>query len=146
MGLFGGPSYKAGSIVRFTYSAEQTKDRYKEVLVLNPHWRGKMHGLDLKRMTPAQIQVIQAIFDPEVASGKKRAPFPLVSDILRRMDPNEEIKNPIGFYQKFCKPFLRTAGDCYRTYYSTRMSQVTQVKKSAMEGKQYNPRPLFGKK
>lgn len=142
--MIGGPRYEAGSIIRFTYLSDDTStDRYKEVLVLHPNWRGKMHALDLKRMTPAQVKVVEAMFNP--ATNRDSHPYPLVRDILRRMDPIEEIKNPISFYQKFCKPFLRTAGDVYRTYYPAKMSGVTVVKKSHVEGRVINPKPLFRK-
>lgn len=139
------PLYEAGSMIRFTYLGENTKDRYKEVFVLHPNWKGKLHALDLKRMTLAQVEVIKAIFDPQYKNGAKHHPYPLVNDILRRMDPAEEIKNPMSFYQKFCKPFLRTAGDVYRTYEHGKMSGVQLMRASTMEGHQFNPKPLFHK-
>lgn len=141
--MLGGQNFEAGSMIRFTYMADGVEDRYKEVLVLHPNWNGKMHALDLKRMTPAQVKVIEAIFEPNTKGANH--PYPLVRDILRRMDPLTEIKNPVSFYQKFCKPFLRTAGDVYRTYWPAKMSGVTVIKKSAVEGRVFNPKPLFHK-
>jgi hypothetical protein len=150
MALFGAPRFEAGTRLKFTYTGpdQEALTRYKEIFVLNPNYQGKVHALDLKRMTPAQIQVIDAIFDPDYQTGKKKHPYALVNDILRRMNPSEDIKNPLSFYQRFVKPFLRTAGDCYRQYWPQHMSGVQIVKKSSMEGKQISPmngKPLFHK-
>lgn len=142
--MFGGPKFEPGSTIRFTYMGPETVDRYKEVLVLHPNWRGKMHGIDLKRLTPAEMGVIRCIFDPKYVRGEKIHPYPLVNDILRRMDPIEDIKNPISFYHKFVKVFLRDK-DAYRTYYPNLMSGVTTIQKSAVEGHLINPKPLFHK-
>lgn len=136
-----GPVAQAGAFVRFTYNAPHTDDRFKEVLVLNPDWRGEMHAIDLKRVTPAERQVLTAIMDPETRE-KGNHPYPLVNDILRRMDPVAELKNPVSFYQKFVKPFIRNK-DCYRKYKLTYISAVQTIQKSAMEGAVVNPRPLF---
>lgn len=147
-GVFGGQTYEAGTMIRFTYTAPTAEERYRDIFVLNPTYQGKMHGLDLKRMTPAQVQVLEAIFDPEYQSGKKRHQFSLVNDILRRMDPSTEIKNPLVFYRRFVLPFMRTAGDVYRTFYPNYMSGVQVIKKSTMEGHQVSPmsgKPLFKK-
>lgn len=137
-------SYKPGSIVRFTYDHkfidEDTGDKYKEVLVLNPKWMGKLHGIDLKRLTSAEREVLQAVFDPQWKQKPHR--LPLVRDILKRMDPLEEVKNPLSFYNKFVRVFLRNK-DAYRQYWPTRMSGVTLVKISSVKGSVFNPKPLF---
>lgn len=145
----GAPIYgfRGGQVLRFTYNSpeEMTNptDRFKEVLVLHPRWMGKVHGLDLKRLTAAQREVLDAIMRPE-SKGKQHR-LPLVNDILRRMDPIEDVKNPVSFYSKFVNPFLRTAGDCYRTYWPKRMLNVTIVKNTSITGNVVNPRPLFYK-
>jgi len=139
--------FKPAQIIRFTYNHlvkdEETGDRFKEVFVLNPNWSGKMHGLDLKRMTPAEREVLVAVFDPKT---KQRGPhkIPMVNDILRRMNPIEEIKNPMSFYQKFVKPFIRNK-DLYRVYENPKMMNVTIVKNTAVAGSVTNPKPLFHK-
>lgn len=140
--------YKSGEIVRFTYRTHTGSGEhdpasdFKEVLVLHPHWQGRVHGIDLKRLTPAEREVIRAIFDP--SQKGKRHRFPLVNDILRRMDPIQEIKNPMSFYSKFVKVFLRNK-DAYRTYYPLRMLNPTIVEHSAVQGGVINPKPLFHK-
>jgi hypothetical protein len=141
-----------GEIIRFTYQHppegvdEDTGDRYKEVLVLHPHWHGRLHGIDLKRLTEAERDVLYAILDEKqvaaAKAGKKPHKFPLVNDILRRMDPLQEIKNPVGFYTRFVKVFLKNK-DAYRTYTPVKMSAVTIVKQSDVRGRITNPKPLF---
>lgn len=138
---------KPGQIVRFTYNPkvieEDTGDRFKEVLVLNPNWQGKVHGIDLKRLTQAERDVLMAIFDPTTkARGLHR--IPLVNDILRRMNPLTEVKNPMAFYQKFVKVFLRNK-DAYRQYETNRMLNTIIVKESKVQGQVTNPKPLFHK-
>jgi hypothetical protein len=138
------PRFKAGQVVKFTYRDISMTDpnmRFKEVLVLHPSWQGKVHALDLKRMTPAEREVIFEIMNPENKGKPHR--IPLVADILRRMDPVEDIKNPVSFYGKFVKPFLRTAGDVYRQYYPMKMSGVIVVKQTKVQGPVINPKPLF---
>lgn len=132
---------KAGSFIKFTYNSPSVDDHYKEVLVLNPDWRGEMHALDLKRITPAERKVLEAILDPETKAGAH--PYPLVNDILRRMNPVEELKNPVSAYHKLIKPFIRNK-DCYRRYKTNYVSAIQVMQKSTMEGAVINPKPLFG--
>jgi hypothetical protein len=144
--------FDPGQIIRFTYQHppegidEDTGERYKEVLVLHPNWHHKVHGIDLKRLTEAERDVLYAILDEKTVkaakSGKRPHKFPLVNDILRRMDPLEEIKNPVGFYTRFVKVFLKNK-DAYRTYYPMKMSAITIVQKSDVRGHVINPKPLF---
>ena len=137
---------KAGAIVRFVYTGASTSgvDRNKEVLVLHPNWRGKLHGIDIRRLTPAEQIVIRTIFDPKYVSGKQRHRFPLVNDILQRMNPLEEVVNPLAFYAKFVRVFIRNK-DVYRTYYPHLIHSVHVVKESGAVGGVYNPKPLFKK-
>jgi hypothetical protein len=131
---------------------EQPKDKNKEILVLHPNWHNKIHGVDLKRVTPAEVQTLKAVMDPKVKAqidaGKwpvDGAPnYPLIRDILKRMDPIELIKNPIAFYQQLIKPFIRNK-DCYRQYWPQYASSVKVIKESSVQGQVTNPAPLFKK-
>ncbi len=140
--------FKPAQTIRFTYNQpkeridENTGDRFKEVFVLNPNYGGKVHGLDLKRMTPAEQEVIRAIFDP--STGKYVHKIPLVNDILRRMNPILEVKNPHSFYHKFVKVFIRNK-DVYRIYEMRFMLNVTVAKDTKVQGTTFNPKPLFHK-
>lgn len=136
-------AFKAGQTIRFTYHHsildKDSGDRFKEVFVLNPIFNGKLHAIDLKRLTDAEREVLRAIFDPK--TKLKRHHLPLVNDILKRMNPVEEAKNPFSFYHKFVKVFLRNK-DAYRTYSILRMLNTTIVTDTHVYGG-VNPNPLF---
>lgn len=146
--------FRPGEIIRFTYKHhpadvdEHTGERFKEVLVLHPGWMHRVHAIDLKRLTPAEREVLEAIMDKETVklarSGKRPHRLPLVNDICRRMDPITEIKNPVSFYTRFVKVFLRDK-DAYRMYYPRRMLHVTVIRNTSVAGQPINPKPMFGK-
>ena len=145
--------YKPGQMIRFTYNHQskdaQTGDKFKEILVLHPFWQNKVHGIDLKRLSPAERKVLELILDPDEKDVPSR--IPLVNNIKARMDPIEEIQNPMTFYTKFVKPFMN-GKDAYRTYVPNLMMNVTVLKDfSIATGKKpvRDPmlnQPLFGKK
>jgi hypothetical protein len=90
--------------------------------------------------------VLMTVFDSrQVEAAKQGKPhrLPLVNDILRRMDPLEEVRNPVSFYSKFVKVFIRNK-DAYRTYYPRYMWAVTVVQRTSAAGPVYNPKPMFG--
>lgn len=140
--------FKPGTMIRFTYKHQAvdaaTGDKFKEILVLHPHWQNKVHGVDLKRLSPAERKVLELVLDP----AQKDIPsnIPLVNNIKSRMDPIKDIHNPMMFYTKFVKPFLN-GKDAYRTYVPHNMSSVTVLKDfSIATGKPINKNPLFGQK
>lgn len=150
-------NYGFGDIIKFTYNPPKGKkiqgiksfhdkwvnDKFKEVLVLHPMWKGEVHALDLKRMNQAERQVLYDILNPDTEKPHR---LPLVNDILNRMDPRKEIKSPITFYAKFVKPFLRTTGDVYRKYNRNHMLSVKVVKDRDLKGEMINTNPVFKKK
>lgn len=140
--------FKPGQMIRFTYTHqsrdEQTGEKFKEILVLHPFWNNKVHGIDLKKLSPAERKVLELVLDPEQKDVPSR--IPLVNNIKKRMDPIEEIQNPTAFYTKFVRPFLN-GKDAYRTYVPHNMSMVTVLKDfSIATGKKPVENPLFGKK
>jgi hypothetical protein len=157
--------FEAGQFITFTYNppardirarpglqTPPASDRSKEILVLHPNWHGKVHGIDMKRLTPAEGQVLRAIMDPEtkrqVDAGQwpveGAPPYPLIRDILSRMEPVELIKNPVAFYQQLVKPFIRDK-DCYRQYNPQYVFGVRVIEESRVQGQVTNPAPAFGK-
>lgn len=139
--------YRAGQIIKFDYSTLPTatvpaKVEQKEIFVLNPEFLGKTHGLDLSMLLPADREVLELVMDP--GSKGKVHRIPLVNDILRRMDPIQEIKNPVSFYAKFVKPFL-LGKDVYRTYWHNRMTNVVVVKGTHVQGQMITPKPVNDK-
>lgn len=127
-------------------------DKNKEVFVLHPNWKGRIHGLDMKRLTPAQQQIVHAMMDPEVKAKVDAGQWPvdgvpnynLLRDILRRSDPATLINSPIAFYQQLIKPFIAQA-DCYRQYDAAFMSNTQVITESEAQGQMTNPKPLFKK-
>jgi hypothetical protein len=131
---------------------EPVKDQNKEAFILHPNWNGKVHAVDLGRITPAEIQVLHAVMDPNVKAQVDQGvwpiegvpPYPLIRDILRRMDPAELIKNPLAFYQQMIKPFIR-GKDSYRQYFPQHMFSLQVIAESHVQGAMTNPKPLFKK-
>lgn len=158
-----GSATQPGQFIRFTYMVHRApvrpgsiapppSDPRKEVMVLNPNWNGKMHGIDLRRVTPAEVQVLRAIMDPknkqafdQTGQLPQGAPtYPLIIDVFRRMDPQQLIRNPLAFYGQFVKPFIRDK-DCYRQYWHQYMSGIQVIRESQVRGAVFNPKPLFKK-
>ncbi len=135
-----------------TVAPEPPSDQSKEAFILHPNWNGKVHALDTGRITPAEIQVLQAIMDPNVKAQVDAGQwpiegvpaYPLVRDILRRMDPVQLINNPLAYYQRLIKPFIRSK-DCYRQYWPQFMFGLQVIAESHVAGPMTNPKPLFKK-
>ncbi len=147
-----GPAGKPQPVQVQPKKPEAPKDHNKEILVLHPNWHNKIHGIDLKRITPAESQVLHSIMDPKVKSAVDAGQwpidnvpnYPLIRDILRRLDPVELIKNPIALYQQLIKPFIRNK-DCYRTYWPNYAFSLKVIKETNVQGHMTNPAPLFHK-
>ena len=155
--------FEAGQFVTFTYNppspppkvpkpgqmAAPVSDRNKSVMVLHASWQDQMHGLDLKRITPAEIQVLKAVMDPDVKAQVDAGQWPidgvppylLVRDILKRMYPTELVKSPMAFYAQLVKPFIRDK-ECYRRYNNQYVFGVRVVVESKVGGP-VNSNPLF---
>jgi len=133
--------FEAGSVIRFTYNSVSASDRFKEVLVLHPNWGGKVHAIDLKRLTAAEREVLMVVMDP--ANRDKTHRLPLVNDILTRMDPPTLIRNPTSFYNQFVKQFIRNK-DAYRTYYPRKMTGIQKIHASKVTTSPSGNKPLFG--
>lgn len=119
--------FEPGQVLKFTYLHPQEDtggqglhDRFKEVMVLHPNWGGKLHAIDLKRLTPAERQVLTEVMDPKTYEPGYRSKHSLVEDIKRRMNVINEIKNPLTFYHNFVRPFIR-GKDVYRQYETARI-------------------------
>jgi len=138
--------FEIGDVIRFTYMGSASRagstSIYKEILVLHTNWGGKVHAIDLKRLTAAERETIKVVMDPE-SKGKGHR-FPLVTDILTRMDPPTLILEPVQFYIQFVKPFIRNK-DVYRTYFSRKMSGVQRIDiKKISSVFSTGTKPLFG--
>lgn len=139
--------FKAGQFVRFTYNHqavdENTGSKFKEVLILNPNYQNKVHGVDLKRLNPLQREILEFILDPKNDNTPSR--IPKVNQIRQQMDPIEEIANPMVFYTKFIKPFLGKT-DAYRQYIDKLATNRVTIKEAPSRQKAPTRKPLFGEK
>ena len=139
--------FKPGEFVRFTYNHqavdEQTGGKFKEVLILNPSWQNKVHGVDLKRLNNLQREIIEFILDPKNDNVQSR--IAKVNEIRKNIDPIEEIGNPTIFYSRFIKPFLGTT-DAYRMYIEKLMTNRVTVKEAPNRPEKKHRSPLFGEK
>ncbi len=128
---------KPGAFIAFTYNPPHglaSNDPSKECMVLNPDWRGNLHCIDLKRVTPAERMVLQMIMDPKTKEDLESIPYPLVRDILKRVDaPVVIASSPLRFYQSVIKPFVRNK-DVYRQFKPQYVSGVKVLQPSQIQG------------
>lgn len=123
-----------GALARIPKTWDHT--RYRNVLVLNPRHDGKLHGIALDKLNPAQQEVLVRVFDPveilRYDSGKyeypKSAVERLTKDIFDRLgNPLLKVKDKQNFYIQFVKPLLNSYGDVYRQFFVNRMHGVINV-------------------
>lgn len=141
---------QVASMVRNTEPPPPPPDPNKQIFVMHPNWHNKVHGIDIKGLTPAEQQVLHAMMDPKVKAAVDAGqwpvdgapPYALLRDILRRTDPTELIKNPMGFYNQLIKPFI-SGKDVYRQYHTQYMSGLRVIAETKVQGQVTNPRPLF---
>lgn len=124
-------SLKPGQIVSFSYFVPGVTNPQKEVFVLHPNWAGLVHAIDLGRLTPAERKILTDMMDPATKVTGHR--IPMVNDILRRMDPLDEINSPQVFYSRFVKVFLKNK-DAYRKYRPERMQNLRVVEDTVADG------------
>ena len=101
-----------GSIVRFNYSGKEVNDSRPLVLVLNPRWQGKLHGLNISYLKESNLKQLLNLVK-ETAQGRIKRLLKLRLPLLK-----PDIGNPGSFYRSRLKPFLVGKPDCYRTYNS----------------------------
>ena len=99
-----------GSIIRFSYSGKEVNDSRPLVLVLNPRWRGKLHGLNISYLKESNLKQLLELVK-ETAQGRIKRLLKLRLPLLKA-----DIGNPMSFYHSRLKSFLNGKPDCYRTY------------------------------
>ena len=103
-----------GAIVRFSYSGKNVNDNRPLVLVLNPRYRGKLHGLNISYI-PESILKQMLDLVRETTQGKIQRLIKLRLPLLK-----PDIGNPYSFYHSRLKGFLKSklgkTSDAYRTY------------------------------
>lgn len=67
--------YRPGQVIRFTYrhfwpTDANSRDPSKELFILHPHWEGKVHGIDLKVLPAAKLEIFKVVMDPVYNKSK----------------------------------------------------------------------------
>ena len=100
-----------GTIVRFNYKGKDVHEPRPLVLVLNPRWDGKLHGLALRMLSEAKLVQLTKIIDKKLIEKRKSK----IKFSLGRL--KVDIGNPERFYRLKMKKFLKGLnGNAYRTY------------------------------
>lgn len=103
-----------GAIVRFNYSGKNVNDNKPLVLVLNPRYRGKLHGLNVSYIPESVLKQMLDLVR-ETTQGKIQRLIKLRLPLLK-----PDIGNPYSFYHSRLKGFLKSklgkTSDAYRTY------------------------------
>tara|TARA_Y100000593_G_scaffold79827_1_gene148748 strand:- start:880 stop:1338 length:459 start_codon:yes stop_codon:yes gene_type:complete len=103
-----------GAIVRFSYSGKDVNDKRPLVLVLNPRFKGKLHGLNISYISESVLKQMLDLVR-ETAQGKIRRLIKMRLPLLRA-----DIGDPYRFYHSRLKGFLKSklgkTSDAYRTY------------------------------
>ena len=105
---------ESGHIVMFNYSGKKVTTKRPLVLVLNPSYKGLMHGLNLDYLSESQLKQLWKLTKLELA-GKIQKLTKLRLPLIKA-----DIGNPKAFYNSRLKKFLRgkvgSTGIAYRTY------------------------------
>lgn len=101
-----------GMIVTFSYKGIEVHDPNPLVLVLNPKWLGKLHGINLNYCNEREIKAIAKTVVEKISIQQSK------------LGKQYKIINPYGFYHTKIKYLLRGMGkSIYRTYFFSGVSQ-----------------------
>lgn len=115
---------KAGDIIRFRYLG--SRQPLKNVLVLNPSYKGKLHGVLLDVLGQIQIKHLFALVYPEV-----------IQQVTKQIPEIGQAMNKIGYipsifqYQMFYMKCIKKASTrlkCYRKFKLEKISSIIHVK------------------
>jgi len=113
-----------GMITRISYTGKKVHDPNPIILVLNSGFEGKVHGLALRFLHPAEIVKLRNILI--LTTAQKVAMFTHIRfDKFGKVD----VTNPYDFYHKRLKFFLKAdvRKGCYRTYTIGGISKIKYV-------------------
>lgn len=159
-------------VIKFTYKHfwpldANSREPYKEIFVIHPHWEGKVHGIDLKALTPAQLEIFKAVMDPRNNSSQEGLGGQInqygisgqgIGDDFQRLmaresDPLAEIDNEIATLEKKKQYGERVAAQMGNQFDSAKyerdrnnlMTQRAQVEQDIKDGL-YKQQQEVGKK
>lgn len=118
---------KPGHIIRFNYRGVKNSKNVHEprplVLVLNPRYKGHLHGIALRQLSPRNIKQLANLVRDSIAD--KAAKYLKLR--LPRLRAN--INDPYKFYHNTLKKFLdkNVKLNPYRTYINSGITSITIV-------------------
>lgn len=118
---------RPGMIIQFGYSGKYSNDPAPLVLVLNPRFLGKLHGINLNYCNYNQILKISKVVNQKIDQQQIR------------LKERFKMNSPYGFYHSQLKFVLRRLGkSIYRTYFYSGVKQpkLMDFKFNAPSGKQ----------
>lgn len=107
---------QSGMIVRFNYSGEYTNAKRSLVLILNPRYKNKLHGLVLDNISDRLLFKLRELVQ-ETTQARIQKLFKLRLPLL-----SADVQDPRRFYETRLRPFIRThfsgvdRKSPYRTY------------------------------
>lgn len=100
-----------GHIVRFNYKGKDVHEPRPMVLILNPNWKGFLHGLALRDISEKDLKKLAGLVTQKVSNKKNL----LTKFKIRRKRYN--ISQPQKFYKRELKRYLNKTGNTpYRIY------------------------------
>jgi len=111
-----------GSVIRFKYGGKQVTDKQPLVLVLNPKWKGKLHGINVNYLSETDLNKLVKLVKQTLA--QKAAQFLGFGKRMTKAD----IGDPFKFYHTRLKMFLGSQSvSMYRTYDINAITNVRLV-------------------
>ena len=116
-------SIESGSIVRFNYKGKNVTNSRPIVLVLNPDWDGKLHGLALEPMSENMLNDLYKIVKETLGDKIEKITR------LRFGRGKARITDPQQFYSSKLKPLMPTQSkeSPYRTYLRSGVTNVRMI-------------------
>jgi len=113
---------RSGDIVRFNYYGKDAHEPRPLVLVLNPNWQGKLHGLALRVISEGKLLELKKIVAETIDMKVQR----LIKVRLPKL--KTDISNPYKFYHNRLKSYLNTLNENpYRQYITGNISHITRI-------------------
>ena len=112
----------SGSIIRFSYKGKTVSNPRPLVLVLNPDYENKLHGIALDTLSESMLNDLADIVRETLADKIERATRIRIKTNRIRID------GPASFYQTKIKPLLtRQKDNPYRTYDRSGITSVRTI-------------------
>lgn len=118
---------KAGQVVRFNYSGEYTTAKRSLVLILNPRYKGKLHGIVLDNISDVVLAKLKKIVQ-ETTQARIQKLINLRLPLLKA-----DIQDPRRFYETRLRPFIKTQfrmadkKSPYRTYFVSNIKNLKLI-------------------